>query len=170
MLYEHILATARALTINLGTVPSLDTVARAAVVSKGGLMHHFPTRSSLVEALAISAIDDVDSAMNEAAETGTTVETWLRLSMPIGEDLTLYSAMLPALGTDGIVSEELRERVTESGRRWQSAMAAELGGDDAAALVVRLVGDGLAMNAIAGVVIEIDLQQLVRRVTTGAGS
>ena len=78
--------------------------------------------------------------------------------------------MLPALGADGEIGEEVRERLTESGRCWQSAIAAELGGDDDAAMIVRLVGDGLAMNAIAGVVIEIDLQQLVRRVTTGAGS
>lgn len=66
----RILSETRRLTIDAGAIPSLNAVADAAGVSKGGLIHHFPTRDSLVEGLAREALAEIDDAMTEAAARG----------------------------------------------------------------------------------------------------
>lgn len=47
---------------------TLDGVARAAGVSKGGLLHHFPARPALVEALYADLLARVESTINALVE------------------------------------------------------------------------------------------------------
>ncbi|MFC0682324.1 TetR/AcrR family transcriptional regulator [Lysobacter korlensis] len=146
---ERILAETRRLTLHHGVVPSLNTVADAAGVSKGGLIHHFPTRAALVDGLAQQALADVDLAMTAAARAGTAASAWLRLSVPVGEDLEVFRAMAiahHALGEPGTVTVQA---ATEAIRRWERLIAEEIG-DRVLARIIRLVGDGLAMNALVG--------------------
>ncbi|MHA7270148.1 TetR/AcrR family transcriptional regulator [Arthrobacter sp. HLT1-20] len=89
---EHILQTVRRLAIDTGSVPSMDTIAHQAGVSKGGLMHHFKSRAALVEGMAVQAIQDMDDALTVAAGRGSVVETWLRMSTS-REEAALYRAM-----------------------------------------------------------------------------
>jgi len=144
------LAEARRLTLEQGVIPSLNAVAAAAEVSKGGLVHHFPSRAALVEGLAGLAIDEVDDAMRAAAALGAAAETWLRISVPTGEDVRLFRA----LAVTHRAVESPGDRVAVAARdavyRWEAMIADELG-DAGRAHVVRLVGDGLAANVIAGI-------------------
>lgn len=147
---SRIVAEARRLTLDSGVVPSLNTVAAAAGVSKGGLVHHFPTRAALVEGLAAAALDEVDEAMRAAAERGNAAETWLRISVPAGDDVRLFRALAIAHRSVESPGDSVAAAAQECVHRWEGMIARELG-DASRARVVRLVGDGLAANLIAGI-------------------
>jgi AcrR family transcriptional regulator len=55
---ERILRAAAGAIRRAGPNVSLDAIARTAEVSKGGLMHHFPTRERLMIALVESLYGD----------------------------------------------------------------------------------------------------------------
>ncbi|MGC5173086.1 TetR/AcrR family transcriptional regulator [Microbacterium sp. DT81.1] len=146
---DRILRETKRLTLELGVVPSLNTVAAAAEVSKGGLMHHFPTRVALLDGLAMEALTEIDQAMRDAAAAGNAVETWLAVSVPEGEDIALFRSMAVAhraLGEHGLT---VMDAAIEATKRWEGYLAAELS-DPALAHVIRLVGDGLMLNAATG--------------------
>ena len=146
---ERILAVTRRLTLDRGVVPSLNSVADEAGVSKGGLIHHFPTRAALVDGLARQALDEIDAAMIAAAASGTAASAWRRLSVPAGDDLELFRAMAISHRALEQPGEATVQAAAEAIRRWEALIADEVG-DIVLARVIRLVGDGLAMNAIVG--------------------
>lgn len=146
---ELLLAKTRELTLARGTIPSLNDVAAAAGVSKGGLIHHFPTRAALVDGLARDALEQIDRAMVEAAASGDAAAAWLRLSVPAGDDLELFRAMAVAHRALEAPGATTIAAAGEATSRWERLIADEVG-DPVLARVIRLVGDGLAMNAIAG--------------------
>lgn len=129
--------------------PSLDAVAAAAGVSKGGLLYHFD-KHALLEALAVRAIEEMDSELSEAAQQGRVAATWLLQSVPDDRHLRLYRGMLAMLRLKVSGSVELPAEVSEAVARWQQLLEDELG-DPARARLVRLVGDGLFLNALTGV-------------------
>ncbi|WP_294564938.1 TetR/AcrR family transcriptional regulator [uncultured Arthrobacter sp.] len=145
---ERILQTARRLAIEAGSVPSLDAVAAASGVSKGGLMHHFRSRAALLDGIAAQAIEAMDEALAAAAEGGNVTETWLRLSMS-REDADLYRALLVSFTDSGSTTEALLRRSAEATERWERLIADEVG-DPVAAAVIRLLGDGMVMNSVTG--------------------
>ena len=148
-LRDRVLHEARRLTLERGVIPSLNVVAEAAGVSKGGLIHHFPTRAALVDGLARQALDEIDMALTAAAETGAVVSAWLRLSVPAHDEVQLYRAMAVAHRALEAQSAATIAVATEALERWERLIADEVG-DPIRAHVIRLVGDGLAMNAFAG--------------------
>jgi len=128
---------------------TLDAVAAAAQVSKGGLLYHFPSKAALVqgqrERLAALGAADV-AAMRDAPEGAT--EHYLRESMesggPLDRALVASARLAEEAGGDATaVIEDLR-------RQWFAALLAEIG-DPALAHVVQLVGDGMYYNAVTGV-------------------
>jgi len=145
---EQILRTARRLAVETGSVPSLDVIAVQAGVSKGGLMHHFRSRAALLDGLAEQAIQETDQALADAAVGGEVVETWLRLSAS-REEADLYRALLVSFADAGPMAESLMQRSAEASRRWESMLADEVG-DPVAAVIIRLLGDGLVMDSAAG--------------------
>ncbi len=135
------------MTIDGGAVPSLNAVAEAAGVSKGGLTHHFPTRDALVVGLAREALAEVDRAMSLAATEGRAAKTWLHLSVPNASERDLFRALVAAhYALDGRLAELVQESNAATAR-WEAMIATELG-DPIRAKVLRLVGDGLAANAM----------------------
>ncbi|MEI5582812.1 MULTISPECIES: TetR/AcrR family transcriptional regulator [unclassified Agromyces] len=148
-LRDRILDETRRLTLQHGVIPSLNAVAEATRVSKGGLMHHFPTRAALVEGLARRALDEVDRAMVAAAAEGRAAATWLALSVPSGDDLDLFRAMAIAHRALEQPGARVLAAASEAVARWERLIADEVG-DPVRARVIRLVGDGLAGNALAG--------------------
>lgn len=146
---DEILEATRRLTLRQGVVPSLNAVAADAGVSKGGLIHHFPSRAALVAGLAQSAMERVDAAMRDAASRGAAAVTWLRLSVPDDEELMLFRSLAAAYRVAGEADAELARSALEAVQRWERMIADEVG-DAARAQVIRLVGDGLAANVIAG--------------------
>lgn len=144
---DHILGVARRLTAESGVVPSLNTVASAAGVSKGGFIHHFPTRDALVTALAEAAIADLDASMRAAAAEGHAAETWLRLAVLSPEEVALFQALSAAAPTLGSALTDLATAADAANARWEEMIAAEVG-DPVQARVIRLVGDGLTFNSV----------------------
>lgn len=145
-----ILDAARRLTLERGVVPSLNDVAAAAGVSKGGLVHHFPSRAALVQGLAIAALEEVDAAMVTAAGEGRAAEAWVRLSVPTGDDVPLFRAMAIAHRAVEAPGDDVAAAAQQAIARWEGMIQKETG-DPVRARVIRLVGDGLAANVIAGI-------------------
>lgn len=145
-----ILNAARELTLERGVVPSLNETANTAGVSKGGLVHHFPSRRALVQGLAVAALEEVDSAMLAAAAQGRAAETWLKVSAPTGEDVRLFRALAVAHRAIEAPGDDVATAYRAAVTRWEAVIETETG-DATRARVIRLVGDGLAANVIAGV-------------------
>ncbi len=61
----QLLAVAARLAAERGVASvTLDAVAAASGVSKGGLLHHFPTKARLLEAMLDSLLDQLDAAID----------------------------------------------------------------------------------------------------------
>lgn len=130
-------------------LPSLDAVAAEAGVSKGGLIHHFRSRAALLDGVVNRELDRVDAAMTEAADRGSAARTWLRLALADAQLIEVYRAMDIVLKALSSGESTLPAVVAARLAHWDDLLAAELG-DANQALVVRLVGDGLLLNAVCG--------------------
>lgn len=146
---ETIVATARKLILSSGAVPSLNVLAEAAGVSKGGLMHHFPSRAALIAALARESIVEMDRAMIAAAREGSAVRTWLHLSLPGESERALLQALATGFRATNVDSRQLLDEAAAAITRWEKLIAEEVG-DQARARAIRLVGDALVANAVFG--------------------
>lgn len=98
---------------------TLDAVARAAGVSKGGLLHHFPGKDTLIEALLNQLFSDFEARVNDYAEQET-VDTgrWLRAYVratfdPEAPPIDLWIALLPLLEDEQLLT--LIREDTEAG-------------------------------------------------------
>jgi len=125
---------------------TLDAVAAAAGVSKGGLLYHFATKEALVSALLEDLLTTFDSDQNAAYAAdpiapGAWTRAYLKASAapPHDESEQLASvALLAAVGYDPALLEPLQERY----RQWVEVLDHDgLPGVDAH--VVRLAADGL---------------------------
>lgn len=141
------------LTLAHGAVPSLDAVVRESGVSKGGLLHHFPTRVALLKGLAQWLSAKSIAWFDELCEQGSAVEAWLTASTPKSEEMNeifvLFTSMqaLRAAGETG--DSDYGEFLAHVRRR----LADELPGPDSEsrALMIQLVGDGLFFGSLVGV-------------------
>lgn len=133
---------------------TLDAVAARTTVSKGALLHHFPSKMTLLEGV----VDHLggmftDAILAEAARDpqpyGRLARAYLRVTINDAitpDDMSIGRAILAACA----VEPSLRDR-------WTAATAAAraddptdpVGADDA--LLLRLVADGLWMSDIFGV-------------------
>ena len=143
---ELLLAAANQVIVLGGaTALTLEAVARAAGVSKGGLLYHFPTK----EALIIGMIDRLCTNFDQALETelaeeqpgapGRWLRAYLRASFaPNREALETGAALIAAIANNPALIAPLRERYST----WQ-AHAVSDGIDPAVATAIRLATDGL---------------------------
>lgn len=128
---------------------TMDATAKAAGVSKGGLLYHFGTKESLesaiIDRLRTLVADDV--AVMAAAPEGP-IAYFLRTSVMANDpiDRAILAASRLAQGGDAVASDALRD-VRE---QWAAALRPHT--KDAVALdLVMLVSDGLYFNnALAG--------------------
>ncbi|WP_061965172.1 TetR/AcrR family transcriptional regulator [Demequina aurantiaca] len=140
------------LTLANGAVPSLDAVVRASGVSKGGLLHHFPTRVTLLRGLAQWLGAKSIAWFDDLCEQGSAIDAWLAASTPKSEEMNeifvLFTTMqaLRAAGETG--DSDYGEFTAHVDRK----IAEELAGPDAEqrALLIRLVGDGLFFASLLG--------------------
>src|SRR3712207_1122664 len=94
---QKVLDAAIVLTVEQGTAPSLADVARAVGLTKQGVLHHFPSRAALDEAVLLSALGRVDAQMQAAAQHGGAAETYLRLAAPSEADRAAALVMVTLL-------------------------------------------------------------------------
>lgn len=128
---------------------TLDAVAAAAEVSKGGLLYHFPSKAALVqgqrERLAELGHADV-AAMRDAPQGAS--EYYLRESTASGGPLD--RALIAAVRLAEEAGDDATDVLDELRERWYAELLAELG-DPAVAHAVQLMGDGMYYNAVTGV-------------------
>jgi AcrR family transcriptional regulator len=129
---------------------TLDAVASAAGVSKGGLLYHFGSREALLEGLLARAraLNDDDLAAARSAPEGV-ARYYLRTSV---DEPAAASPVYRATVTL-IKLATTEPRAAEATRRclagWRAALTDELG-DPFAADLVAAVGDGIYLRAIVG--------------------
>ncbi|WP_029144409.1 TetR/AcrR family transcriptional regulator [Microbacterium luticocti] len=123
---------------------TMDATARAAGVSKGGLLYHFASKDALEAGLIerLNTLVDEDVAEITSAPEGP-VEYYIRSSLSVGDPLdraVLAVSRLAQAGNPaaGHALQRMRER-------WADAVRPHVR-DDAALNLVLLVSDGLYFN------------------------
>ena len=147
---EHILDTYIDLLIRSGErAATLDAVATAAKVSKGGLLYHFSSKKALLEALAERTLTlaEEDFAAMEQAPGGGASAYYINSSTP---DNTPFDRALIALSrlaqNNNELAQQTMSRIQDG---WHALVLAELG-DEQIARTVLLLGDGMYYNAAFG--------------------
>ena len=143
---EHILDTYIDLLIRSGErAATLDAVATAAKVSKGGLLYHFASKKALLEALAertLTLAEEDFAAMEQAPEGASAY--YINSSTP---DNSPFDRALIALSrlaqSNNELAQQTMSRVQDG---WHALVLAELG-DEQIARTVLLLGDGMYYNA-----------------------
>jgi AcrR family transcriptional regulator len=134
---------------------TVAAVAKAAGLSKGGALHHFPTKRSLIEALIARALHAFETDFQSRADAdpdvpGRWTRAFIGASIPpdAGGSSPLYrmtAAVNAAVAEDASLLDPLRARYGE----WQARLVAD-GIDPIAATLVRLAVDGLWLSEVAG--------------------
>jgi len=132
---------------------TLDAVAAAAEVSKGGLLYHFSSKDALVTGL-LDRLRDRSAADADAIRTAPdgAVAYYLRTSAPGGGTLggvtrTYLAVLRIADGSD--TGQAIREALAEVDADAFAALRAELD-DPVLAWLAQLVGDGLYLRTLTG--------------------
>ena len=123
---------------------TMDAAARAAGVSKGGLLYHFASKEAL-EAGLIGRLNDLvdeDVVAITTAEEGA-VAHYLRTSVLVGDPLDRAMLAVSRLAQGG--SAPASTALKEMRQRWAEAVRPHVR-DDAALDLVLLVSDGLYFN------------------------
>ena len=122
-----------------GASVSLDVIAREAGVSKGGLLHHFPTREDLLLALMQDLLDQFTAAVDRELERERAA---LSPSEPAPAG-TLVRAYVRAVFADLEDGDRAREQVTLMGMIGSSPAVTEFVRTDDETWAARLASDGL---------------------------
>lgn len=147
---ELLAATVRALLAH-GPNVSIETVARTAEVSKGGLLHHFPTKAALFVAMydEYCARYDADVARWLEEEDGSAgsisrAHVHATFNEPDSDTYLWWRAACIA-GLSGIA--EVEERSRTSYREWQEEFTRDGLHADRAAVIGQVL-NGVALSAL----------------------
>ncbi|WP_022890509.1 TetR/AcrR family transcriptional regulator [Agromyces italicus] len=124
---------------------TLDATARAAGVSKGGLLYHFGSKQALVAGLIerlLLLVDDDLVRIDEAPDGA--IAYFLRSSLDIQTPLDRAFVAILRLAQGG--DREAGRALDEAETRWLAALTRHVG-DPTLALAVTLMGDGLYHRA-----------------------
>jgi AcrR family transcriptional regulator len=130
---------------------TLESVAAAAGVSKGGLLYHFGSKAALLNGLIERMTASIDAEVSAAEHAPGGIPRWyLETSTPESEqDRQLWRAMLAALrsndGSLGEVGDRVRDLFDHCSVRLYDVLD-----DPVQAELVRTVGDGLYLRALLG--------------------
>lgn len=124
---------------------TIDATAKAAGVSKGGLLYHFGSRHALIAGLIqrLRHLIDEDIDRIHAAPDGA-VSYFVRSSTELQSalDRTFVAVVRLAQGGD----RDAADAIEEVRGRWLDVLSAHVG-DPTVALAVTLIGDGLYYHA-----------------------
>ncbi|MBB6096741.1 AcrR family transcriptional regulator [Deinobacterium chartae] len=117
-----LLAAAAQILLEHGSALSLEAVAKAAGVSKGGLLHHFPSREALLTELALSVATHfhrrLETALEEeVARHGRQPGAWLRAYIrvnfePDANETSLILALSSLVHGDDYLQRSLELQAT----------------------------------------------------------
>jgi len=142
---KSLLAAARSIVAKQGAINfTLESVAQAASVSKGALLHHFPTKKALVEAMVRDLVERFHAACEAQAAKdpdakGRSARAYVRaVAAQTEQDSEYFAAMSVAFLSDMSLMHLWRSGVAEA----MKIDAAE-NEDPSDALIVRLAADGI---------------------------
>lgn len=146
---DRILEAAERLVIDVGAAHlTLDQVAQAAGVSKGGLLYHFPSKESLLSALAGRYVQSMEHCIEVAKGELAQDETARELKACILGILSrgprsrgMGCALLAAAANDLTLLDVIRDRIAKHTEELTASQA-----DFARAAVVTLAVDGLKLR------------------------
>jgi AcrR family transcriptional regulator len=133
---------------------TIEAVAQAAGLSKGGVLYHFRSKEALIQAMVASLVErfnsDIVAARSEETESERSAPgSWLRAyicaSAGPADDDEDTAALLAAVSNDPSLLAPLQDQYA----RWQ-VQAETDGVDPALATVIRLALDGLWMADLFG--------------------
>jgi AcrR family transcriptional regulator len=151
---SQLLAAANKVIVSQGVEAlTLDAVANAAGVSKGGLLHHFPNKEALIAAMVQQALDKFVEALNDelardpAPDTpGHWVRAYIRASaLDDQENYELHFNLLAANFTNPKLLKPMRDFWENCHNKIVSS-----GLDPKVATMIRLAMDGLWLTNLHG--------------------
>jgi AcrR family transcriptional regulator len=123
---------------------TLEAVAKEAGMSKGGLLHYFPSKESLLSALVNEMLEQFDHQLQNSPETD-----WIRAYIQSSFDQPTLDldaiTMLNAVMINPVLLEPVRKRYTQ----WQKQLE-QAGLPTAYVTLVRLALDGLMLADLFG--------------------
>lgn len=124
---------------------TLDATAKAAGVSKGGLLYHFGSRHALIAGLAgrIRQLIDDDVERIDAAPEGA-ISYFIRSSTDVATPLDRTFVAMVRLAQGG--DRDAADALEEVRGRWIEVLSRHVA-DPTVALAVTLIGDGLYYHA-----------------------
>src|SRR5688572_28642492 len=138
---QQLLDAAAALVLKKGTAAlTLDAVAEAAHVSKGGLLYYFDSKNSLLEALADYLAEELQLEVERQAAGGSLAKAYLQVVARMGE-LPKHQQVFKALTIICTAQPELAGRVRA--RLHTTQPDAMPGTASLEELHLRLVADGM---------------------------
>ncbi len=151
---ERILSALRDLLARGSTSVTLEAVAAAAGVSKGGLLYHFPSKAAMYLGLLQSVRDSVVTDMVAATERSGAAQGFLEYSEPTEDDeagffTSLIAAVRTGQADTGEHDAQASALLVDIFRAWEEPMRAAVG-DPVQAENIRLVGFGLYFAALTG--------------------
>jgi AcrR family transcriptional regulator len=130
---------------------TLDVVAHTAGVSKGGLLYHFPTKESLLGALAQRYVDSlqgcIDAAKASLGHSDASCDLKAVIMGILGSDprsKAMGAALLATAASDPALLEVIRARLAQHHAGLVASVASQ--GDFARAAIVQLAVDGLKLR------------------------
>jgi AcrR family transcriptional regulator len=152
---QAILVAANRIVLDQGVEHlTLEAAAREAGISKGGLLHHFPSKEALIAGMIQTYLERFTEDLTASAEKKNAglAGSWTRayLEVTFGDNQRtprMNAGLLAALATDPARLAPVQERFAD----WL-ALLDEDGVDPVVATIVRLVADGLWLVELFGLV------------------
>ena len=125
---------------------TIEQVAKEAGLSRGGVLYHFPSKETLIEAMVTQLVDGFEYALEaemaqDSEPHGRLTRAYARLTLqPDAEIAPVISALLAGLAFYPNALAPLHAKLAE----WQQRSAAEL--DPTVAAIVRLTTHALWTN------------------------
>jgi AcrR family transcriptional regulator len=149
---ELLLQAAAAVVLERGTNITLEQVASAAKVSKGGLLHHFPNKDSLLRGLLESLTSTFERSIEAVLEPqqtkGRFARAYIRTTFEVNPE---EQALTHTLAGIVLGHPELAKDV-EAAFAFCEQRLLEDGLPEATAMIIRLTCDGLWFGELSGMV------------------
>ncbi|QBD78170.1 TetR/AcrR family transcriptional regulator [Ktedonosporobacter rubrisoli] len=149
---QHILETANRIVQQQGaTQLTIEAVARAAGLSKGGVLYHFPSKDALIEAMINFHIDNFTHEFNNLVEqetpgAGRQLRAYIRSSRHEDQEANAaFTGLVAAIANNPDLIETLRQHY----QSWQE-LAEQDGLPPALGTILRLAVDGLWFADLLG--------------------
>ncbi|MEU8731348.1 TetR/AcrR family transcriptional regulator [Streptomyces tendae] len=130
----------------------LDAAAAEARVSKGGLLHHFPSKRALVEGVVTRLVDRFEAVLpGPDAPPGAFAKAWLDASIPpeVSEDGEPAASAVPVALLAAAGGPEVLDILRERYEAWQRRLD-EDGLEPGVATLVRMAVDGWWTTRLLG--------------------